>query len=349
MKACVLHAVGDLRFEEVAAPTPGPGEVLLNVGACGVCGSDIRRVFTTGTYHFPTIPGHEFAGEVAAVGPGVAEGLVGERAAVFPLIPCRECAACVAGAFAQCENYSYLGSRCDGAFAEFVRAPAWNLVMVPDRVSLEEAAMTEPAAAAVHALRQVGVAIGDAVLVFGAGPIGLLLGLWARVWGAGKVLLADVDAKKLDFARTLGFEALFNPGNGDVAGWVREMTGRGADVVVEASGSSVAFGQCMLAVRPLGKVVLMGNPGGEMMLSQEAYWAILRKELTVRGTWNSCYSTIPRNEWELAMDFMASGRLNVKPLITHRIGLEGLWDALVMIRERQEFANKVMYVKAPGD
>ncbi|MDQ1255595.1 MAG: L-iditol 2-dehydrogenase [Candidatus Hydrogenedentes bacterium] len=342
MKACVLHAVGDLRFEEVPKSVPGAGEVSIRVGACGVCGSDIPRVFTKGTYRLPTIPGHEFAGQVEGVGEGVDPQWIGRRVAVFPLIPCRKCAACEIGAFAQCADYNYLGSRCDGAFAEYVCAPVWNLVPVPDNVPIEEAAMTEPAAVAAHALRQAGLDLGDTVAIFGAGPIGLLLGLWARIWGAGRVLLIDIDPAKLDFARTLGFDDLCNAAACDAPVRVREITGRGADVVIEGSGSSAAFGQCMQATRTFGKVVLMGNPAGEMKLSQSAYWEILRKELTVRGTWNSQFSALPRNEWRLALDAMASGALDVKPLITHRVGLDGLAGALVMMRDRTAFSNKVM-------
>ena len=344
MKACVLHAVNDLRFEEVADPEPESGQVLIRVKACGVCGSDVPRVFEKGTYHFPTIPGHEFAGDVAAVGPGGDLSLVGKAVAVFPLIPCKKCPACEVGAFAQCEDYDYLGSRSDGAFAELVCAPVWNLVEMPPGVSFEEAAMTEPAAVAAHALRRAGVDIGDAVLIFGAGPIGLMLASWAKVWGAGKILLADIDDSKLEFARRKGFDCVLNPGKGDLLRWVKDMTGRGADIVVEGSGSSAAFEQCMPAARTFGKVVLMGNPAGEMKLSQEAYWAIMRRELTVYGTWNSSYCGLPKNEWRLALDSMASGQLDVKPLITHRVSIEELPDALVMMRDRTEFFNKVMCI-----
>ena len=342
MKACVLHAVGDLRYEDIPAPVPKAGEVLLRVRACGVCGSDIPRVFTKGTYDFPTIPGHEFAGEVAAVGAAVDPTLVGKAAAVFPLLPCRECAACEIGAFAQCEDYGYLGSRCDGAFAEFVCTPAWNLVTIPEGVSFEEAAMAEPAAVALHALGRANIGIGEVALIFGAGPIGLMLGFWARLHGAAKVLLADVDEGKLDFATRLGFDNVCNPKNGDLLRWVHDAAGRGADVVIEASGSSAAFEHCMLAARTFGNVVLMGNPAGEMKLSPEAYSAILRRELKMHGTWNSSYSGLPRNEWRLALDCMASGRLDVKPLITHRVDLQHLDAALVMMRDRTGFFNKVM-------
>lgn len=325
---------------------PGPGQVLLEIGACGVCGSDVPRVFSKGTYTFPTIPGHELAGVVIETGPDADPGLNGTRAAVFPLIPCRRCAACEIGAFAQCEDYDYLGSRCDGGFAEYVVAPAWNLVRIPESVSIEEAALCEPAAVAAHALRQAGLDLGDTVAVFGAGPIGVLVAMWARVWGAGKVLLIDIDDRKLEFARTLGFGNLCNAREVQTAEWIEEQTGRGADVVVEASGSTVAFEQAMHCARTFGKVVLLGNPEGEMKLSQQGYWAILRKQLRLSGSWNSTYRELPHNEWRLVLDSMASGQLDVKPLITHRIGLDGLLDALTMMRDRSAFSNKILYVKS---
>lgn len=341
MKACVLHGIGDLRFEEAARPSPGPGEALVRVGACGVCGSDIPRVFSNGTYRFPTIPGHEMAGVVEEGDPA----WVGKRVAVFPLLPCRKCGPCLVGSYAQCEDYGYLGSRSNGGFAEYVCAPEWNLAPVPNGVSLEEAAMTEPAAVSVHALRRAGVEIGDTVAIYGAGPIGLMLAMWARAWGAREALLIDIDSAKLDFARRLGFDNTCHALETDAPAWVRHSTGdRGADVVVEASGSSAAFEQCMASARAFGRVVLMGNPAGEMRLSQEGYWAILRKELKVFGTWNSSYGVPPRDEWRLALDAMATGRLDLEPLITHRVGLEGLCGALAMVRDRREFSNKVMYV-----
>lgn len=343
MKACSLHAVGDLRVEDVPTPDIGPDEVLVSVKACGVCGSDIPRVFSKGTYSFPTIPGHEFAGEVVAAGANAPADWVGKRVAVFPLIPCRTCPACRTGAFAQCEDYDYLGSRSDGAFAEYVRVPVWNLIPVPDAVSYEEAAMLEPAAVALHAMRQGGLDAGDSILIFGAGPIGLMLGAWARICGARDVLLVDIDERKVAFAKEVGFEHVFNPAKDDALGaWVRDVTERGADVVVEASGSSAALEQCMPNARTFGTVVLMGNPAGPMTLSQKSYWAILRNELRVVGTWNSIYAGVPKDEWRLALEFMASRQLDVARLISHRVALEDLSDAMAMMRDGTEFFSKVM-------
>ena len=347
MKACVLHGVADLRYEEVPTPSPRFGEVLVEVKACGVCGSDIPRVFSKGTYRFPTIPGHEFSGVVAAAGPaGTGASLIGRPVTVFPLIPCRKCAACETGAFAQCADYDYLGSRSDGAFAEYVRVPEWNLVPLPDGVTFEEAAMTEPCAVALHAVRQAAIEPGDTVLIMGAGPVGLMVAMWARIDGAGRVLLADIDDAKLEFAQRLGFDRTFNPArSGNVATWVQDTSAPGADVAIDAAGSAPAVEACLASARNFGRVVLLGNPAGDMKFSQDAYWSILRKELVIRGTWNSTRTQLRGNEWQIALDFIAARRLPLNGLITHRVSLEKLPDALQMMSDKRTFFNKVMFAK----
>lgn len=345
MKACVLHRVGDLRVEDVAKPVPKKGEVLVKIKAAGICGSDVPRVFSKGTYSFPMIPGHEFAGQVTEAGEGTEPCLVGRKVAVFPLIPCMRCDACQIGEYAQCRNYNYFGSRCDGGFTEYIAVPVWNLVTVPDSLSYEEAAMAEPAAVAVHALRQAGIVIGDNIAIFGAGPIGLMLAQWAYAWGAGRVMLIDIDKNRICFARELGFQDVWDSGEGDAVDWILEVTkGRGADIAIEGAGVSPTLEQCLKSVRPFGKVVAMGNPSGEMKLSQKTYWELLRKQLKIYGTWNSSYISLPKNDWELAIRSMEQGKINVKPFITHRFKLDDCIKAFEMVRDRKEFFNKVMFI-----
>jgi L-iditol 2-dehydrogenase len=252
---------------------------------------------------------------------------------------------CQIGEYAQCKDYNYFGSRCNGGFAEYIAVPVWNLVTVPESLSYEEAAMAEPAAVAIHALRQAGVEIGDNVAIFGAGPIGLMLGHWAKAWGAGKIMLADIDEGKVAFAGKMGFENVWNSNNGDPAGWIDKITmGRGADLAIEGAGVSSTLEQCLYCVRPFGKIIAMGNPSGEMRLSQKAYWELLRKQLKISGTWNSSFVSLPKNDWKLALDAMAQGSINVKPSITHRFPLEKCSKALSMMRDRTEFFNKVMFI-----
>lgn len=343
MAACNLHAVGDLRYEKVPVPELKQDEVLLKVRAAGICGSDISRVFEKGTYHFPTIPGHEFAGVIEAVNSGD-ENLIGKNAAVFPLIPCGTCEACQIGEYAQCHNYDYYGSRRDGAFAEYVAVKKWNLVFVPDSVSLEYAAMAEPCAVAIHALRQAGIGLGDTVAIFGAGAIGLLAAQIARGWGAGQVILADVDSAKLNFAGELGFTRTVDSKTADAAEFIRDCTGgKGADVCLEAAGAPAAVEGCLRSAKNFGQVVLMGNPAKNMDISQKAYGEILRKQLTLKGTWNSSYNG-GCNDWNLAIHCMERGIFDLSKLITHRFGFADSAKAFELARTRREFWVKILFV-----
>lgn len=345
MKACVLHQIGDLRYEEVKYPSLKSGEVLVKIRASGICGSDVQRVWEKGTYSFPTIPGHEFAGEIIEAADETDKHLIGKKAAVFPLLPCGHCEACRIGEYAQCSDYNYFGSRSDGGFAQYLAVPVWNLVIVPEGLSFEEAAMAEPSAVAVHALRQAGLTVGDSVAIFGAGPIGLMLASWAKLWGADKTILVDIDKGKIAFARSAGFEDVINSVEEDAVAAVMKLTnGRGADVAVEGTGVSAALEQCLKCTRIFGQVVAMGNPVREIILSQKAYWELLRKQLKISGTWNSSYNSLPRNDWELSIRYMSQGRLNVSSFITHKIPLQGCPDALKMMRDKSEFYNKVMIV-----
>ena len=344
MRALVLHGIGDLRLEWVPVPQPRGGEALIHVAACGVCGSDVPRVFEHGTYHFPTIPGHEFAGVVVEV-PDDSPVTVGARVAVKPLIPCGRCPYCAVGALGQCQDYDYVGSRSDGAMAEYVRVPVANLVPVPDNVSLEEAALTEPAAVALHALRQGGVQPGDHVAVLGAGPIGMLIAQWARIWGAAAIYLVDIDAAKLALAKELGLGVPVNGRAEDpVARIVRETGRAGVDLAIEAAGVPGTLIQALEMARPLGRVVIMGNPSRDVTIPQATVSQLLRKELTIRGTWNSHMVALPVDEWGVALEMMAQGRLRLAPLISHRVPLSEGVQAMAMMHDRTQPHNRVVLV-----
>jgi L-iditol 2-dehydrogenase len=343
MKVCSLHGIGDLRYEDAPVPEIKADEVLLKVQAAGICGSDINRVFEKGTYHFPTVIGHEFAGVISKVNSGD-EALMGKTAAVFPLIPCGNCAACQTGEYAQCADYDYYGSRRDGGFAEYIAVKKWNLVFIPAGIPAEHAAMAEPCAVAIHAMKAGGVALGDTVIIFGAGTIGLLAAQIACGWGAAQVVLADPDASKLDFARSLGFNHCVDPGAKDPAEYVRSINdGKGADLALEAAGVPAAVEGCLLAAGTFGRVVLMGNPARNMDISQKAYWEILRKQLTLKGTWNSSYNDA-HNDWKLAIQCMERKVFDLSRLITHRFSLSECNRAFELARKRDEFWVKIMFI-----
>ncbi len=344
MNACVLHAIGDIQYQTIPRPQPGHAEVLVKIAFCGICGSDIPRTFVKGTYHFPTVIGHEFAGTVETCGPEVNDFSPGDRVAVFPLIWCGHCSACEQGKYVQCFNYNYLGSRSDGGFAEYVVAPRQNLVRVPKGVSLAEAAMTEPAAVALHAVRRAGDVVGQTVVVFGAGPIGLMVAQWARIMGAGQIAILDIVPEKLDLARHLGFTLTFNSRQIDPLEAVKSITGGdGAHVTIEGAGVPATCLQALEAVRRGGRIVLLGNPAGDVTLPANLISQVMRREVTILGTWNSDYSATGNDDdWQTVLQAMAVKTLQLESLITHRVPLKNAFEALQMMRAQQEFYAKVL-------
>jgi len=345
MNALVLHAVGDSRYERIPKPAVVPGEALVRVGFCGVCGSDIPRTFVKGTYHFPTVCGHEFAGTIEACGEKVEQYQPGDRVVVFPLLWCGKCASCELGNYVQCSDYDYYGSRRDGAFAEYVSVPPQNLVPVPEGVSMEAASMTEPAAVALHALKRAGGSfVGETVVIFGAGPIGLMAAQWAQMMGAGQVILFDLIPEKLDMAEQLGFDLAFNARDVDPVQKVNELTGgHGAEVCIEGAGVPITLNQAMAAARVGGRVVIMGNPSADVTLPAALISQAMRRELDILGTWNSTFSAAGNNDdWRAVLAAAASGAIDLDSLVSHRIPLEKANEALVMMRDQSQFFAKVL-------
>ena len=341
MKALNLYGVRDLRYDEIPRPVRGADEVLLRIKAVGICGSDIPRVYEKGTYHFPTVIGHEFAGEIIEADD---PALIGRGASVFPLLPCGTCDACRAGHYAQCSHYDYYGSRRDGAMSEYLAVRRKNLVLMPEGVTYREAAMGEPAAVARHAFRKTKIGMGDTLVIFGVGPIGLIAAGWARDAGVEHIVLVARSRARADFARKLGFLQTVDSTEVDVAAYVRKLTGgRGANACIEGTGSSSGLEQCILCAGNFARIVTMGNPVGDMLLSQQTYWQILRKELLLVGTWNSSFSAA-ENDWKAALAAMQAKVIDVEPLITHTFALSEYEQAFSLMREKKEPYCKVMFV-----
>jgi len=348
MKALELQAVGRLALVAHPVPEPGPGEVLLKIAACGVCGSDLPRIFEKGTYHFPTVCGHEFAGTVAAIGPDVSRYRVGDRTAVFPLLWCGHCAACETGHYVQCSHYDYFGSRRDGGFEEYLAVPERNLIAVPDGVTLTEAAMTEPAAVALHAVNRLAPAPGVTGVVFGAGPIGLLAAQWLRLVGVSPVILFDVVPEKLEIARQLGFADVFSSLDTDPAAAVTERTaGRGAAVVIEAAGRAETLTAAIAVTARGGRLALLGNHTRPVTLPPELISQAMRREIALLGVWNSVYRCHDGGEWATALQSMAARRLELQRLISHRVTLDEATGILPKMYRRDGFFMKVMIHPQP--
>lgn len=328
MKAYVLHGIGDLWYEDVPVPELRPGWALVRVLAAGICSSDIPRIFAKGTYHFPTIPGHEFCGRVEAVYDEPDSGWVGKRVGVYPLIPCKKCPSCLKGEYETCSNYDYIGSRRDGGFAEYVAVPVWNLIELPDTVSDLQGALLEPAAVALHAVKRGNIKPGDTVCVVGTGAIGILAGQWAKIYGAGQVVIKGRSEAKRELVERCGLEYSTGP-----EGFF--------DCVIEAVGSEKALEESLNLAAPGGRVVLMGNPDGDRHLPQNVYWSILRKQLTLVGTWNSSYGSA-KNDWTETVVAMGNRSLTVRPMIPYSSDREQLNRELRLIKDKKESRCKTI-------
>lgn len=345
MKAYVLNQIGQLDYMERSLPELKEGEVLLKVGAAGICGSDIPRIFETGTYHFPTIPGHEFSGTVAEAHDASGKPWLGKRVGVFPLIPCGRCPSCMKRQYEMCSQYDYLGSRSDGGFAEYVRVPVWNLLELPDGVSMEAGAMLEPASVALHAVRRLALEENDTVGIFGLGTIGCLVAQWLHAFHIKKVFaIGHRKEHGMLMQKTASKDYLYRmEEEGSVEEWIFDKTnGQGVDIAIDCAGSQVTVANCLNCVKPGGQVLTVGNPKGGMAFSKEVYWKILRKQIRLTGTWNSTFDHSAEDDWNVAVRYMSDKRLQPEQLITHKLPFENLPQGLKLMHEHMEYYNKVM-------
>jgi L-iditol 2-dehydrogenase/galactitol-1-phosphate 5-dehydrogenase len=352
MEALVLEAQGRLVVQKDRPIPPDPDArpaALVRVAAAGICGSDLPRAYDGKAYHYPLVMGHEFSGvvEEPATGGRFASGA---RVAVFPLIPknVESDPACQTGDYAQAAEYDYFGSRRDGAFAQYLRIPEWNLLPVPDHVNLLHASMTEPAAVALHGIRKMRVGPGDDAAVFGAGPIGNLCAQWLRIAGASRVFVVDVDATKLALTGEMGLVPV-DARAGDAVRAILDATGgAGVQRCVEAVGLPQTFLQATQVAARFGEVVFMGNIAGEFRVGEKDFSSILRRELTIYGTWNSKVTPAGTDDWTTVLRHLDRD-LIVAPLITDRLPLsEGprIFDDL---RHRRGRHNKVIFDISPAD
>jgi 2-desacetyl-2-hydroxyethyl bacteriochlorophyllide A dehydrogenase len=323
MRAAIWLAPGELEIGRRDDPVPGPADVVVQVGACGLCGTDVH--IADGEFPptpYPIVPGHEFAGEVVAVGgevgattPALREGA---RVAVDPSLFCGHCAYCRAGRGNLCANWGAIGDTVDGAFAEFVRVPAGNAYPLPEALGDREGALVEPVSCAVHALHRLGLRTGERALVIGAGTMGLVLLQLLLRDGASRVAMVDVVEDKLRLAERLGagptatsVEALDEP--------------EGFDVVIDATGVVAALEAGADAVRRGGRLMVFGVAPAEATMRLSPF-RIYNDEITVLGSMAVLHSFGP------ALDLMAAGAIDTAAMLSHDFPLDGFGEALGVVR-----------------
>lgn len=329
--AALFDGPGRLKLSEIQIPEPGPGEVLVQVVACGVCGSDLHQL--EGRWEQPPfVPGHEVAGIVAAVGEGVAGVEVGARVCVEPFIYCGRCRYCLSGRYFQCPEMGFLTLTAHGGFCRHMLTPAYSVYRLPDNVSFELGALVEPLAVAVHAARLAAVTAADGVLVLGAGTIGLMCVAAARHLGARRVFVTSRHAHQAEAALLLGAEAALSTETEQLRAQLQRVLPGGPDVVLEAVGSQArALQQAVEVAGKLARIALMGGNTGPM--DGINFAPVISKELTLYGS--GCYSQFGTSrDFSIALDALAAAPETFERLITHRFDLAQVQEAFAVALDK---------------
>lgn len=333
MRAFVFPEPGQWRLEERPTPHPGPGQVLVRVEAAGVCGTDLHIYHGRVPARFPLVPGHEFAGIVEQVGPGVACE-PGQLVSIEPNLPDLTCDQCRRGRYELCRHLEALGVEVDGGFATHCLAPATHAFVVPPGIEPEEAAVLEPIGCCLHGMERTTVRPGDTAVVIGAGWIGLIMTQLLRLRGVSQLIVSEPNAAKREQAARLGADLVLDPTAGDITEKVRAATGGGADIVVEVVGSAATAATALDLVGDGGTVLLFGVAPREAEVAVRPY-EVYRRELTIVGSFSL------NDNHQAAARLLAGGRLQVKPLITGRYPLAEAAEALGAL-ERGEAIKSVV-------
>jgi 2-desacetyl-2-hydroxyethyl bacteriochlorophyllide A dehydrogenase len=339
MRAVIIDAPGNMRVGSLPDPTPKPDELVIRVGACGICGTDLHIVDgDSPLVCYPIVPGHEFAGEVVAVGRNVSQGNgtrdmkvpIGTRVAVEPNLYCGHCEFCRTGHENLCLNYTAIGVTVDGALAEYVAVPAAKAYILPEHLSFREAALIEPISCAVHGMHRLDPKSGDTFLIVGAGTMGLLLVQLALRGGASKVAVVDLNTQRLQLAEKLGADPIQTDINK-----LLEDEPLGFDCVIDGTGVAPAIEGAFGAVKRGGKLLVFGVAPAEARISLSPF-RIYNDEITVLGSMAVLYSFGP------AINLLSSGIIDAEMMLTAALPLEDFPKALSMVRRGEGVKTQIL-------
>jgi 2-desacetyl-2-hydroxyethyl bacteriochlorophyllide A dehydrogenase len=339
MRAVIIDAPGNIRVDSVADPTPRADEVLVKVGACGICGTDLHIIDGDSPLaRYPIIPGHEFAGEVVALGSDVAQKqgnggvniTVGSRVAIEPNLYCGYCEFCRTGHENLCLNYSALGVTTGGAIAEYVSVPLSKAYLLPDNISLRAAALIEPVSCAVHGMHSLNPRSGDTFLIVGAGTMGLLLLQLAVRGGASRIVMVDVNAQRLARAEKLGATHIYN----DIKQALKDEP-LGFNCVIDATGVPAVIESAFIAVKRGGKFMIFGVAPHEARISLSPF-RIYNDEISVIGSMAVLFS------FQAALDVISAGVVNTEAMLTTALPLEDFAKALDMVRRGEGVKTQIL-------
>lgn len=339
MIAAELVAARQFQLKELPLRDPGPGEVQVRVKSVGICGSDLHYYFEGGigdtSCIFPMVLGHEPSGEIVRLGPGVGGWALGDRAILEPALYCYHCEFCMAGKHNVCEHLRFLSTPTDpGFFREFVNLPLPNVIPLPPSLSFEAGTLCEPLAVVMHSMKFADPRPGESVVVFGAGPIGLLTLSVLRLSAVGRIFVVEPVAHRRDLALQLGADAVIDPSAGKVVEEIRKGTGnRGVDLAIDCAAKGGSMNHSLYAVRNAGRVVYTGIPS-ELVVPME-FHEMRRKELTIYNVRRSNHET------HLAMQLLLDHPERFLPILTHQRPMDQIASAFDMLEHYSDGAAKV--------
>lgn len=312
MKAGVVYAKNDIRYDEIEKPEVKKGTARIKVKYTGICGSDVPRVNGDACHFFPNVLGHEFSGVVEEVGEGVSSLVKGDRVAGVPLVPCMKCEDCQKGNYSLCKHYSFIGSREFGSFAEYVVVPEKNAVKFGEEVSFEQGAFFEPATVALHGLLRVDYKGGKTVAILGGGTIGMFVMQWAKIFGAKKAVVFDIADERLELGKRLGATAGINTLQDNFMQQAMDITdGKGFDYVYETAGNTITMKMAFELAANKAQVCFVGTPTKELSFTVKEWENMNRKEFTLTGSWMSYSAPFPGEEWDLVAHYFKTGELKL--------------------------------------
>ena len=317
MKAVIVNEGGSLSLEDIDIPKiTSPDQILVKIAYCGLCGSDIPRIFHHGAHFYPITLGHEFSGTVIETGNDVTEFDVGDLISCVPLLPCFKCDECQKHYYSLCKNYTFVGSRIAGGFAEYIVLNKKNAFKLPKGVSPLEGAFFEPMTVGMHALLLAGGCQNKHVVIVGGGTIGLLAMLCAKAMGASSIAVLDINDERLNLAKQLGADVIYNSKNLSSDEIYQALSyNRFDQIVLETAGSPITVRLAIEIAGPRSKVGLVGTLHNDFILPEKTFGLILRKELQILGSWMNYSAPWPGEEWLLVSQFFVEGKINLNELI----------------------------------
>ncbi|MCL2772283.1 MAG: galactitol-1-phosphate 5-dehydrogenase [Oscillospiraceae bacterium] len=338
MKAAVLYANDDIRYDDYADPVIDGENVIVKVHAAGICGSDVPRVLYNGSHYYPNVLGHEFSGEIVEVGENVKDFSIGEKVTGAPLMPCMKCPDCQKGNYSLCKFYDFIGSRRQGAFAEYVKLPAVNTIKFDNSISYEQGAFFEPSTVALHGLRVNNYTGGYDVAILGGGTIGLFTMQWAKIFGAKSVTVFDISDERLDLCKKMGADYVVNTQTDKIGKNLYH-------IVFETAGNNLTMQSAFEIADNKANVCFIGTPTKDLTFTPALLENMNRKEFKLTGSWMSYSAPFPGEEWQLTAHHFKTGQLKFDDkFIFKKFDLKQAKNAFDLYKTPGQVKGKLMFI-----